>query len=219
MKKFKVLCIILLTAFILSLFNDLVSSIISGFNLGSSSSEFILNSKDDYASYLYMDVDVTPDYKKAEFVNETNNNKLVVLPNTVTIVDLWVKQEDSSFSVKFLHWALFVINIVSVIVYISIVVLFIMVMRIFIKSEVFNRRVVKLLHLIGWSFIVLGIFSSLWNLLRVFMISSLVSMEGLEFTYRYIVEWSTILMGLVVLVNTEILSQATTIKDENDLTI
>ena len=92
-------------------------------------------------------------------------------------------------------------------------------MRIFIKSEVFNRRVVKLLHLIGWSFIVLGIFSSLWNLLRVFMISSLVSMEGLEFTYRYIVEWSTILMGLVVLVNTEILSQATTIKDENDLTI
>ena len=219
MKKFKVLCIILLTAFILSLFNDLVSSIISGFNLGSSSSEFILNSKDDYASYLYLDVDVTPDYKKAEFVNETNNNKLVVLPNTVTIVDLWVKQEDSSFSVKFLHWALFVINIVSVIVYISIVVLFIMVMRIFIKSEVFNRRVVKLLHLIGWSFIVLGIFSSLWNLLRVFMISSLVSMEGLEFTYRYIVEWSTILMGLVVLVNTEILSQATTIKDENDLTI
>lgn len=219
MKKFKVLCIILLTAFILSLFNDLVSSIISGFNLGSSSSEFILNSEDDYASYLYMDVDVTPDYKKAEFVNETNNNKLVVLPNTVTIVDLWVKQEDSSFSVKFLHWALFVINIVSVIVYISIVVLFIMVMRIFIKSEVFNRRVVKLLHLIGWSFIVLGIFSSLWNLLRVFMISSLVSMEGLEFTYRYIVEWSTILMGLVVLVNTEILSQATTIKDENDLTI
>ncbi|MBS7377704.1 MAG: DUF2975 domain-containing protein [Paludibacteraceae bacterium] len=219
MKKFKVLCIILLTAFILSLFNDLVSSIISGFNLGSSSSEFILNSEDDYASYLYMDVDVTPDYKKAEFVNETNNNKLVVLPNTVTIVDLWVKQEDSSFSVKFLHWALFIINIVSVIVYISIVVLFIMVMRIFIKSEVFNRRVVKLLHLIGWSFIVLGIFSSLWNLLRVFMISSLVSMEGLEFTYRYIVEWSTILMGLVVLVNTEILSQATTIKDENDLTI
>ena len=219
MKKFKVLCIILLTAFILSLFNDLVSSIISGFNLGSSSSEFILNSEDDYASYLYMDVDVTPDYKKAEFVNETNNNKLVVLPNTVTIVDLWVKQEDSSFSVIFLHWALFIINIVSVIVYISIVVLFIMVMRIFIKSEVFNRRVVKLLHLIGWSFIVLGIFSSLWNLLRVFMISSLVSMEGLEFTYRYIVEWSTILMGLVVLVNTEILSQATTIKDENDLTI
>lgn len=219
MKKFKVLCIILLTAFILSLFNDLVSSIISGFNLGSSSSEFILNSEDDYASYLYLDVDVTPDYKKAEFVNETNNNKLVVLPNTVSIVDLWVKQEDSSFSVKFLHWALFIINIVSVIVYISIVVLFIMVMRIFIKSEVFNRRVVKLLHLIGWSFIVLGIFSSLWNLLRVFMISSLVSMEGLEFTYRYIVEWSTILMGLVVLVNTEILSQATTIKDENDLTI
>lgn len=219
MKKFKVLCIILLTAFILSLFNDLVSSIISGFNLGSSSSEFILNSEDDYASYLYMDVDVTPDYKKAEFVNETNNNKLLVLPNTVTIVDLGVKQEDSSFSVKFLHWALLIINIVSVIVYISIVVLFIMVMRIFIKSEVFNRRVVKLLHLIGWSFIVLGIFSSLWNLLRVFMISSLVSMEGLEFTYRYIVEWSTILMGLVVLVNTEILSQATTIKDENDLTI
>ena len=219
MKKFKVLCIILLTAFILSLFNDLVSSIISGFNLGSSSSEFILNSEDDYASYLYMDVDVTPDYKKAEFVNETNNNKLFVLPNTVSIVDLGVKQEDSSFFVKFLHWALLIINIVSVIVYISIVVLFIMVMRIFIKSEVFNRRVVKLLHLIGWSFIVLGIFSSLWNLLRVFMISSLVSMEGLEFTYRYIVEWSTILMGLVVLVNTEILSQATTIKDENDLTI
>ena len=219
MKKFKVLCIILLTAFILSLFNDLVSSIISGFNLGSSSSEFILNSEDDYASYLYMDVDVTPNYKKAEFVNETNNNKLVVLPNTVTIVDLGVKQADSSFSVKFLHWALLIINIVSVIVYISIVVLFIMVMRIFIKSEVFNRRVVKLLHLIGWFFIVLGIFSSLWNLLRVFMISSLVSMEGLEFTYRYIMEWSTILMGLVVLVNTEILSQATTIKDENDLTI
>ena len=141
------------------------------------------------------------------------------MPNTVSIVDLGVKQEDSSFSVKFLHWALFIINIVSVIVYISIVVLFIMVMRIFIKSEVFNRRVVKLLHLIGWFFIVLGIFSSLWNLLRVFMISSLVSMEGLEFTYRYILEWSTILMGLVVLVNTEILSQATTIKDENDLTI
>ena len=219
MKKFKVLCIILLTAFILSLFNDLVSNIISGFNLGSSSSEFILNSKEDYASYLYLDVDVTPDYKKAEFVNETNNNKLLVLPNTVTIVDLGVKQEDSSFSVKFLHCALLIINIVYVIVYISIVVLFIMVMRIFIKSEVFNRRVVKLLHLIGWFFIVLGIFSSLWNLLRVFMISSLVSMEGLEFTYRYIVEWSTILMGLVVLVNTEILSQATTIKDENDLTI
>ena len=219
MKKFKVLCIILLTAFILSLFNDLVSSIISGFNLGSSSSEFILNSEDDYASYLYMDVDVTPDYKKAEFVNETNNNKLFVLPNTVSIVDLGVKQEDSSFLVKFLHWALFIINIVSVIVYISIVVLFIMVMRIFIKSEVFNRRVVHLLCLIGWFFIILGVFSSLWNLLRIYMISSLVAIEGVEFSYRYIVEWSTILMGLVVLVNTEILSQATTIKDENDLTI
>ena len=38
-------------------------------------------------------------------------------------------------------------------------------------------------------------------------------------SYRNVVDWSTIIIGLVVLVNTEIISQATAIKDENDLTI
>ena len=219
MRKFKILCVILLTVFLVSVFFDLISNMIAGLYLGASTSEVILNSGADYASYLYMDVDANSSLQSSEFINQKDGNRMLVFPHNVSIFDLDACNQNRSFSEKFLYWAIYFMNFLSLIIYIAIIVLFIWVMRVFIKSEVFNRKIVSLLCSIGWLFVILGVLVSLWNLLRIYLVSSEISIVGLEFTYRNVVDWSTIIIGLVVLVNTEIISQATAIKDENDLTI
>ncbi|MGM9794959.1 MAG: DUF2975 domain-containing protein [Candidatus Aphodosoma sp.] len=192
---------------------------IAGLYLGESTSDVILNSDSDYASYLYMDVDANSSLQSSEFINQKDGNRMLVFPHNVSIIDLDTYNQNRTFSEKFLYWALYFMNFLSLVIYIAIIVLFIWIMRVFIKSEVFNRKIVSLLGSIGWLFLVLGVLASLWNLLRIYLVSSEISMVGLEFTYRNVVDWSTIIIGLVVLVNTEIISQATAIKDENDLTI
>lgn len=219
MRKFKILCVILLTTFLVSVFFDLISNMIAGLYLGESTSEVILNSGADYASYLYMDVDANSSLQSSEFINQKDGNRMLVFPHNVSIFDLDACNQNRSFPEKFLYWAIYFMNFLSLIIYIAIIVLFIWVMRVFIKSEVFNRKIVSLLCSIGWLFVILGVLVSLWNLLRIYLVSSEISIVGLEFTYRNVVDWSTIIIGLVVLVNTEIISQATAIKDENDLTI
>lgn len=219
MKRFKVLCVTLLTLFLVSVFFDLIFNMIDALKIGRYSSEVLLNSNHDFTSYIYMDVDPNSDFDKLEYVNRYDNDKLLVFPHTVSIID--VSGEGKSFSVsnKILSWALNIMNVFSLIIYVVIVVLFVKLMRILIRSEVFNVKIVSLLSSIGWLFVSLGVLLSLWNVFRIYFVSSEVSIVGLDFVYRNAVEWSTLLIGLVVLVNTEIVRQAVSIKNENDLTI
>ena len=88
MRKFKILCVILLTTFLVSVFFDLISNMIAGLYLGESTSEVILNSGADYASYLYMDVDANSSLQSSEFINQKDGNRMLVFPHNVSIFDL-----------------------------------------------------------------------------------------------------------------------------------
>lgn len=219
MKRFKILCVTLLTLFLVSVFFDLVFNMIDAVNIGRYSSEVFLNPDHDYASYIYMDVDPNSDFDKLEFTNRNDNDKLLVFPHTISIIDVDGNGKSLPVSDKILSWALNIMNGFSLVIYVVIIVLFVKLMRILIRSEVFNVRIVSLLSSIGWLFVALGVLSSLWNVFRIYLVSSEISIVGMDFVYRNAVEWSKLLIGLVVLVNTEIVRQAVSIKNENDLTI
>ena len=104
-------------------------------------------------------------------------------------------------------------------IFVYLIVVFVKLMRLFIRSQVFEQKIISLLNHIGVAFLVLAVISTAWNFGRTYLASHLIDIEGLKVNYQHCIEWSNLLLGLVVLVITEILRQATTIKEEQDLTI
>jgi hypothetical protein len=102
-------------------------------------------------------------------------------------------------------------------VYITVV--FVKIMRLFIRSQVFEYKIISLLNYLGVAFLVLAVVATAWNFGRTYLAAHLIEVDGLMVDYRHCIEWNNLLLGLVILVITEILSQATAIKEEQDLTI
>ena len=141
---------------------------------------------------------------------------LMFIPFFVVVGD----DDFAEFLCIFVFIGLICIIIIGIIaIFIYMVVVFVKLMSLFIRSQVFERKIILLLNHIGVAFLVLAVISTVWDLGRTYLAAHLIDIEGLEVSYQYCIEWSNLLLGLVVLVITEILRQATTIKEEQDLTI
>ena len=114
-----------------------------------------------------------------------------------------------------LNW----VNWLIIVIFVYLIVVFVKIMRLFIRSQVFEHKIISLLNHLGVAFLVLAIVTTVWNFGRIYLAGHLIDVDGLTVSYRHCIEWNNLLLGLVILVITEILRQATTIKEEQDLTI
>lgn len=221
MKRFKILCVLLLSVFFASVVKDFVLGLITGAKMGCSMVEYTIANGLESREHLYVDVVVDGDVSelKPNAVNKLSGDSVVILRNNVSIVEYakaFVGATDKhNIWYEVLNW----INWLIIGIFVYLIVVFVKIMRLFMRSQVFEHKIITLLNHLGIAFLVLAIVTTAWNFGRTYLAGHLIDVEGLMVSYRQCIEWNNLLLGLVILVITEILRQATTIKEEQDLTI
>ncbi len=221
MKRFKILCVLLLTVFFASVVADFVLDFIAGAKMGYNMVEYTIANGLESREHLYVDVVADGEGKvfAPNAVNKLSGDSIVILRNNISIVEYAksFSEETDKHNVWYevLNW----VNWIIIAIFIYMVVVFVKLMRLFIRSQVFEQKIISLLNHIGVAFLVLAVISTAWNFGRAYLTAHLIDVEGLAVNYQHCIEWNNLLLGLVILVITEILRQATTIKEEQDLTI
>ena len=101
---------------------------------------------------------------------------------------------------------------------ISIFVLFIKVINAFRKSEIFDKGILSKISWIGISLILMGIVQAIMAYITLTLANQFIAVDGYTLISP-VAEWNMIIFGISILVLNEILRVATTIKEEQDLTI
>ncbi len=221
MKRFKILCVLLLTVFFASVVVDFVIDFVSGARMGYTMGEYIIDNELESREHLYVDVltRVDKEVLTPNALNKLSGDSVVILKNNVSIVEYAPSfsgnSEKHNAWYKVLNW----INFLIIAIFVYLIVVFVKIMRLFIRSQVFEHKIISLLNHLGIAFLVLAIVTTAWNFGRTYLVGHLIDVEWLVVSYRHCIEWNNLLLGLVILVITEILSQATAIKEEQDLTI
>lgn len=221
MKRFKILCVLLLTVFFASVVADFVLDFIAGAKMGYNMMEYTIENGLESREHLFVDVVADGEGKvfAPNAVNKLSGDSIVILRNNISIVEYAksFSEETDKHNVWYevLNW----VNWIIIAIFIYMVVVFVKLMRLFIRSQVFEQKIISLLNHIGVAFLVLAVISTAWNFGRAYLTAHLIDVEGLAVNYQHCIEWNNLLLGLVILVITEILRQATTIKEEQDLTI
>lgn len=171
--------------------------------------------------HLYVDVVVDGDEMGLEpnAENKLSGDSVVILRNNVSIVEYAKSFATAKDKHNVLYEVLSWMNWLIIVIFVYLIVVFVKIMRLFIRSQVFEHKIILLLNHLGVAFLGLAIATTTWNFGRTYLAGHLIDVEGLMVSYRHCIEWNNLLLGLVILVITEILRQATTIKEEQDLTI
>jgi len=143
--------------------------------------------------------------------------KVVVLPESATIITL-----DKNLFSKRIETMLHLDGILSGVIIalcIYILVLIFRVMILFRKEKLFEELNVKRCNKIGITCIIIGLLETFVNISNTIMAAKTVELRFYNISYSSTIEWTTIIIGLIILVFTEILRISTNIKQEQDLTI
>ena len=221
MKRFKILCVLLLTVFFASVVIDFVLDFIAGAKMGYNMVEYTIENGLESREHLYVDVvaDVEGKAFAPNAVNKLSGDSVVLLRNNVSIVEYAKSFAEETDKHNVWYEILCWLNWVIIAIFVYLIVVFVKLMRLFIRSQVFEQKIISLLNHIGVAFLILAVISTVWNFGRAYLAAHLIDIEGLVVNYQHCIEWDNLLVGLIVLVITEILRQATMIKEEQDLTI
>jgi ABC-type bacteriocin/lantibiotic exporter with double-glycine peptidase domain len=183
--------------------------------------EYIVDNELESREHLYVDVltEVNKKVLTPNALNKLSGDSVVILRNNVSIVEYAPSFSGNSEKHNAWYEVLNWINFLIIAIFVYLTVVFVKIMRLFIRSQLFEHKIISLLNHLGIAFLILAIITTAWNFGRTYLAGHLIDVEGLMVSYRHCIEWNNLLLGLVILVITEILRQATTIKEEQDLTI
>lgn len=219
MQRLKNLCIILLITFFVSGVINSGWYFAQGWSEGANIASHLTANKLDGRSYLTLNV-----YNKLEIpenndINQLTGDSVWIVPNNVSIHEFSDHLTPLTAGQKILQYTLSGFNIMILVLNIIIVVVFVKILIRFTRAKVFESDIIRLLNHIGFYFLLLAALASLWEIGRHYYASLLVDIDHLSIAYFNCVDWGSILIGLVIMVMTEILRKATTMKEEQDLTI
>ena len=220
MKRFKILCTLLLVSFLIAVFQNTIMSFVEGFHMGYGIASFEIDN--DLESEHFTSLKLTPK-TDAIALNEDNvkdGAPLSLIPSQASLVTFHMKATHENTSRDVL------ISIISGLLNLGILICFFYVLVVFIKiilsfrrSEVFEEVTIKRINIIGIGFLVLGAMSTVWQGLTVYMARQAIELADYTISYSKIIDWDDFVMGLVILLMNEILRIATGYKKEQDLTI
>ena len=220
MKRLKILCIILLVLFFGSSAMNFLSDFSKGWKEGMSMAQHMAENELQGRDFISLNIN-----SKALVLPEKNNvnlhtgDSIVVISNNISAFEFSKEFTPLTTPQKILKISITTLNLAIIVIYIVIAVIFAKIMIRLSHAKAFETGIIKLLNHIGMWFIVLASVSTLWDLGRHYFASQLLYIDTITISYRQCVDWESLIIALVVLVMTEILRQATTIKEEQDLTI
>lgn len=218
MQRLKVLCILLLIVFFGSIYQSALLPFIEGVEYGLTVARFQMDNNTNTEDFVMMDVtpkdDLFPD--KAEMNLKTGQPVMVRLNNVTVMV--------ASTMQKPLWWKVLqsfnmLLSLATLILGIIVPFLVVQIFRSMQFIRVFDVDNISRINKIGYILLFIGILETIIQGIKIFSARSLVDFMHYSFSYGKMIDFSPILMGIVVLIMNEILRIGLKIKEENDLTI
>ena len=216
MKRFNILSLILFVSIVTSLLSTTLISAIEEFAHGWNVGSFEIETN---KSMSFFDIHL----KEKEQIAKIAQNKLdrgentVVLPNKATIITL--DKENLAKKVNIMQDINGIIAIIIIAFCIWVLVLTFKVIFLFRREKVFEELNVKRCNKIGFLCIIIGLTETFINISNTIMATKVTELKFYNISYSHTIEWTAIIIGLIILVFTEILRISTSIKQEQDLTI
>ena len=158
MKRFKILCVLLLTVFFASVVTDFVLDFMSGARMGYNIVEYIIDNEVESREHLYVDVmmDGTENMLEPNALNKLSGDSVVILRNNISIIEYADSFAGDSEKHNVWYHALTWLNRLIIAIFVYVIVVFVKIMRLFMRTQVFERKIISLLNHIGIAFLVLA---------------------------------------------------------------
>ena len=142
MKRFKVLCVLLLSVFFASVVKDFVLGLITGAKMGCSMVEYTIANGLESREHLYVDVltEVDKNVLKPNALNKLSGDSVVVLRNNVSIVEYATSFSGNSEKHNAWYHALVWLNRLIIAIFVYVIVVFVKIMRLFMRTQVFGIK-------------------------------------------------------------------------------
>lgn len=218
MKRIKTLCVVLLIVFFGSVYQGAILPFIEGVRYGMTIAKYQLDHKEKTDDFILLDV-VSKNYNYLEGseINLRTGEKVLIRPNNMTV--LVQSLLDKPIWWKALQGVYSLLVLMTLVLGIWIPFLVVKIVKSLQNSEVFDRKNLKRIQRIGIILLVVGILGTLLQAINIYSAQSMVDLSHYRFSYAKVIDFSPIIMGVVILIMNEILRIGIEIKEEQDLTI
>jgi len=218
MKRIKTLCVVLLIVFFGSVYQGAILPFIEGVRYGMTIAKYQLDHKEKTDDFILLDV-VSKNYNYLEDseINLRTGEKVLIRPNNLTV--LVQSLLDKPIWWKALQGVYSLLVLMTLVLGIWIPFLVVKIVKSLQNSEVFDRKNLKRIQRIGIILLVVGILGTLLQAINIYSAQSMVDLSHYSFSYAKVIDFSPIIMGVVILIMNEILRIGIEIKEEQDLTI
>lgn len=218
MQRIKTLCIILLIVFFGSIYQSAVLPFIDGINYGLSLSEYQIDNKTTTQDFVQIDLNPRENFfPDRPEINLKNGQTVMLKPNNVTVMA--VSPAHLSFELRILQSIHSLLILITLILGIWIPFLVIKIIKSLQASIVFDNNNLLRIGKIGYFLLSIGILETILQSINVIMVREAVQLMHYDFSFSRVIDFSPLLMGLIILIMNEILRIGVKMKEENDLTI
>ncbi len=218
MNRIKLLYIVLFVIIIGSLYQSVVLPFCEGVKYGYAISNYEDKNHVFMDEFLMMTLAVKDNnYMDSSVVNTKTANPMQIRYDKISILT-------NSQSPKPLWW-----NVLQVIL--GVLVLVVVVLGIWIlnlslkvifsleKTAVFDRINLKRLNRIGVFTLIIAASESFWELISIFSARAVIELQHYTFSFANVLQYNSFILGIVILILSEIVRMAIEMKEEQDLTI
>lgn len=218
MNRVKLLCAILLIIIAGNLYQGVVLSFIEGVKYGFAIAKYETDHKNFTDDFSLMEV-VTKDvnYLDSTQINNKTGEHLLVRSNNISLIINSQTDKPFWWNVLQVFYGIFILSVLILGVWIlTLVVKILLSLQ---KSVVFERANLKRINRIGLIILLIGLISTALQLINIYSAEYLIDLQHYSFSYVKVVDYNSLIMGIVILIMNEILRMAIEMKEEQDLTI
>jgi hypothetical protein len=200
------------------MYQGAVLPFIEGIKYGLTIADYESSSNVSTQEFIMMDVEP----KNAEFFDQTeinikNGQQVMVRANNVSVImnnsatqPLWWMIMNATYMA---------LTIIVLILGVWIPFLVVKIIRSLQHSMVFERINLARINRIGLILLGIGIIGTIIQLINILSAEYMIELSHYNFSYSKAIDFNALIMGIVILIMSEVMSIATDMKEEQDLTI
>jgi hypothetical protein len=162
-------------------------------------------------------------YDEILLQNEISGHTVAVVPISASVMELLPNDAEAVSSAtgftEFLSYFNIFLLLTILVFAIKIFTNFYRIVRSFTRSVVFEEKIVKWLGRIGRDVLLLGALSTVHTYISYYIATAQLSFKHYDISYIDVIDWDTLLLGVILLMLNEIVALAAGMKKEQELTV
>lgn len=225
MKKFRFYAIVLLIGFTCMLLQTVMTSLFLGVKEGFRlvDVEILKDVHINQLGVLNLMPKSVEAYDEILLQNEISGHTVAVVPISASVMELLPNDAEAVSSAtgftEFLSYFNIFLLLTILVFAIKIFTNFYRIVRSFTRSVVFEEKIVKWLGRIGRDVLLLGALSTVHTYISYYIATAQLSFKHYDISYIDVIDWDTLLLGVILLMLNEIVALAAGMKKEQELTV